>query len=413
MSSQLLTINMITRESMRVFENELTFAKRISRKYDSSFAKTGAKIGSFLNLRLPPRYVSTSGQGLQLQDVTETSVPLVLTTQAQRAFQFTSADLALSVDDFSKRFVKPAIVSMANQVDSDGLALYKTVYNVVGTPGTIPSTTATYLSAGALLDNNATPVGSDRALCINPNMQATIVGALTNLFNPTGKISSQYEKGRMSTGTLGFDWYMDQNVKVHTIGPLGGSTPNLSAVPAQGATSITTQGWTAAAALRLNVGDVFTIGAGGSTPVNGVNPVSGQSTGALQQFVVTAPFSSDGSGNGTINFAPAIQSTGPFATVNTLPSTGSTNGLITVFGAASTATAQGLAFHSDAFAMASADLPLPNGVDMADRVHDDQLGMSIRLIRDYDINTDRYPLRIDFLYGYASVYPQWACRIAS
>jgi coat protein Gp5 len=412
-SDQLLTINMITREAQMVMENELTFAKRISRRYDSSFAKTGAKIGSVLNLRLPPRYVATSGQGLQLQDVTETSVPLTLTNQAQRAFQFTSADLALSVDDFSKRFVKPAIVSMANQVDSDGLALYKTVYNVVGTPGTVPNAALTYLNAGVLLDNNATPVGSDRSLCINPLMQATVVNALTNLFNPTGKISSQYEKGKMSTATLGFDWYMDQNVKVHQVGPQGGSTPNVSAVPAQGATSITTAGWTAAAASRLVVGDVFTLGAGGTTPVNGVNPVSGQSTGALQQFVVTAPFSSDGSGNGTINFAPAIQSTGAFATVTQLPTTGSTNGLITVLGAANTASPQGLAFHKDAFTMASADLPLPQGVDMADRVSDDQLGISIRLIRDYDINTDRYPLRIDFLYGYAAVYPQWACRIAS
>lgn len=413
MSNTLLTINQITRESMMVFENSLTFTKRIRRKYDNSFAKSGAKIGSVLNLRLPPRYVQTSGQGLQLQDVTETSVPLTLTTQAQRAFQFTSADLALNIDDFTKRFVKPAVVSLANQVDSDGLALYKTVYNVVGTPGSPPSTLATYLNAGVLLDNNSTPRDDERALCINPQMQATIVNSLTNIFNPTGTISRQYEKGQMSTGTIGFDWYMDQNVKVHTIGPLGGSTPNVASVPAQGATSISTQGWTAAAALRLNVGDVFTIGAAGTTPVNGVNPVSLQSTGSLQQFVVTAPVSSDSSGNATINFQPPIQSTGPFATVNQLPTTGSTNGLITVFGAGSTATPQGLAFHPDAFTWATADLPLPQGVDMRDRVKDDQLGLSIRLIRAYDINTDRYPLRIDFLYGFAPIYPQWACRIAS
>src|SRR6185437_8879948 len=336
---------MITREMLRVLVNNLVFADKIDRQYDDAFAKTGAKVGNTLNIRKPVRFVRTDGQGLQLQDATETSVPLVLTTQGQRAFTFTSQDLTLSIDDYSKRFISPAVASLANQVDFDGLQLYKQVWNLVGTPGTVPNAVLTYLTAGVYLDNNAAPVDGERALCVNPLMQATIVNALTGFFNPQRTISEQYEKGQMTKDTLGFDWYM---------------APNVKTVPASGATSIAVQGFTAADA--LNVGDVFTIGfasyggAAATTPVYGVNPQNFQSTGTAQQFVVTSPFVADGSGNGTINFAPAIATSGPFQTVNQLPTTGTTNGLINIYGASAKSTPQGLAFHRDAFTMASADL---------------------------------------------------------
>lgn len=407
---QLLTIGMITREQLRVLVNNLVFADKVNREYDDQFAKTGAKIGNTLNIRKPPRFVRTDGQGLQLQDVTETSVPLVLTTQAQRSFVFTSQDLALSIDDFSKRFIRPAIANLANQVDFDGLQLFSQIWNAVGIPGTTPSTVLTYLNAGVALDNNAAPLDGERSICINPLMQATIVNALTGLFNPQVTIGEQYKKGRMSKDTLGFDWYMDQNVASFTVGAQGGATPNVKTVPVSGATSIATQGWTASTTV-LGVGDIFTLGSGGTTPVHGVNPQNYQSTNQLQQFVVTAPVTSDGSGNATINFAPAITTSGPFQTVDQLPTTGTTNGLITVLGAGSTVSPQGLAFHRDAFTMACADLPMPGGVDMADRVSDKELGLSIRSVRAYDINTDRFPLRNDFLYGWAVLYPQLACRI--
>ena len=412
MANQLLTISMITREALRVLVNNLTFTKKISREYEDQFAKSGAKIGNVVNISKPPRFVRASGQGLVLQDVTETSVPLTLTTQEQRSFTFTSQDLALSIDDFSKRFIKPALASLANAVDYDGLQLYTQVWNQVGVPGTVPNTIDTYLNAGVLLDNNACPMDGERSICLNPQMQATIVSALKGLFQSSERIAEQYDKGKMGEA-IGADWYMDQNVGVFKVGPQGGATPNITTAPVSGATSLVTQGWTSAAASRLVVGDVFTLGAGGTTPVLSVNPQNFQSTGQLQQFVITAPFSSDGSGNGTINFAPAITTSGPFQTVNVLPTTGSTNGLITVSGAANTLSPQGLYFHRDAFTMACADLPLPGGVDMAERVSDKELGLSIRLIRAYDINQDRFPLRTDFLYGWAALYPQLACRIAS
>lgn len=417
MSNQLLTIGMITREAARVLVNNLVFTDRISREYKSEFAKTGAKIGNVVNVRKPPRFVRTDGQGLQLQDVTETSVPVVLTTQGQRAFTFTSADLALSIDDFSKRFVKPAVASLANQVDYDGMQLYKTVWNLVGAPGTTPSAILTYLTAGTYLDNNAAPQDGDRSLCINPLMMATMVNTMSGIFNPQSQIGEEVRKGKMASDMLGFDWYMDQNTGVQTIGTYA-NTPNVATAPVSGATSLSVANGTAAT-WALNVGDVFTLGfasyggAAGTKPVYGVNPQNFQSTGVPQQFVVTAPFTADSSGNGTLYFAPAITTSGPFQTVNQLPTTGTTNGLINVYGASAANTPQGLAFHRDAFTMACADLPMYGGVDMGERISDDELDISIRLIRDYDINQDRCPTRIDFLYGWAAIYPQLACRIAA
>lgn len=402
MANQLLTISMITREALRILENNLTFTKYVRRDFDDSFGVAGAKIGTVLNIRKPPRYVGRVGQGLQIEDATETSVPLTLNTQRGVDIAFTSQDLALSIDDFSDRFIKPAIANVANFIDFDGLGQYLNVYNAIGTPGTVPNTLLTYLQAGQRLDEEAAPRDKQRALVISPGMQATIVDALKGLFQSSEDIAEQYEQGTMGQ-VIGFKWSMDQNVRVQVVGPLGGA-PAVNGAGQVGA-SLITNGWTAAAAKRLSAGDVFTIAG-----VNAVNPQNKQSTGSLRQFVALTDVSSDSGGNATIPIAPAIIPAGPFQNVSQAPP--NTNAL-TILGAANTNTPQGMAFHKDAFALGCADLPLPGGVDMAARVSDKQLGMSIRLVRAYDINTDRFPCRLDILYGWTTLYAELACRVES
>lgn len=413
MAQTLLTIGMISSESLMILENELTFAGQVNRDYSDQFGKEGAKIGDTLNVRKPVRAVNSSGQGLILQDITETSVPVVLNKQYQRSWQFSSAQMALSIDEYAKRYIQPMIASMANEIDYDGMLLYQTVSQTVGTPGTVPNSTTTYLDAGVKLDNAACPRG-DRNMCINPQMQATAVDAVKGLFNPQSNIGEYTRKGMIAKNFLGLDWYMDQNVRVHTVGALGG-TPLVTSAPVDGATALVSKGWTAAAAARLNKGDVFTIGTSvtNTDAVLAVNPQSRQSTGQFAQFVVTVPFSSDGSGNGSIQFSingSGIQSTGAYQNVNALPGA---NAPINVLGAANTQTAQGLAFHPDAFTFATADLPLYGGLDMAARKSSKKVNLSIRAIRDYDINLDRAPIRLDLLGGWAALYPELAVRIAS
>ena len=401
MANTLLNISMITREALMVLENNLTFTKGVNRQYDSRFGVEGAKIGTVLNVRKPPRYVGRTGATLSVEDATETQVAVTLDTQFGVDINFSSEDLALKIDDFSKRFITPAVATIANKIDNDGLGLYTAIYNTVGTPGTTPNALLTYLQAGVKLDDNAAPMDGGRTVCITPLMQATIVDALKGLFQQSSAIASQYQRGQMGTA-VGFEWYMDQNVNTHTVGPLGG-TPLVNGSTATGATTLVTDGWTASAAARLKKGDIFTIAG-----VNHVNPQSRQSTGTLQQFVVTADVSSDGSGNLTAAISPAIKTTTAFQTVDALPAD---NAAITVLGAASTQSPTGLAHHKDAFTLAMADLPLPKGTDMAARVSDDQLGMSIRLVRDYDITNDKFPCRLDVLYGWATLRPELACRI--
>ena len=389
---------MITREALRVLENSLTFTKQINRNYDDKYAVAGAKIGTVLNIRKPPRYAGRTGQALTIEDATETSVPLTLTTQRGVDIAFTSQDLTLSVDDFSKRFLKPAVAAVANAVDFDGTALTLGAYNMVGTPGSNPNTALLYLQAGQRLNEEACPVDG-RKLVMGPAFVPPIVDALKGLFQSSERIAEQYEKGQMGIG-LGFSWYMDQNMRTQVAGSPGSVTV---AGANQTGSSLTVSATTGA----LNKGDVFTI-----ANVYAVNPQSRQSTGALRQFVVTANLTT---GATSIPISPPIQIFGagapfnPFATVNALPANSAP---LTFAFTAGQSSGQACAFFPEAFAMACADLLLPGGVDMASRVSDDQLGLSIRAIRAYDINLDRFPTRLDILYGFAVLYAEMACRIA-
>jgi hypothetical protein len=402
-----LTISMITREALRVLENNLTFAKGVNREYENKFGVDGAKIGDTLNVRKPPKYLGRTGPNMQVEDATETSVPVRLNKQFGVDLSFTSTDLLLNIDDFSKRFLSPAVSRIANEIDYDGLSLYKDIYNTVGTPGTVPNALSTYLGASRKLDEEAAPMDENRSVVVNPEMQVTIVDALKGLFQSSGELSSQYKRGRMGVAA-GFDWAMDQNVNVHTVGALGG-TPLVNGSPANGATSIVTDAWTAAAATRLKKGDVFTVGTG-SDSVYAVNPMNGQRTNQLRQFVVAEDAASDGSGNLTITVPYGIFYEGPSKNVSqALPN----NAAITVLGSANTVTPQGLAYHRDAFTLVTADLPLPNEGGMEGRMSDKQLGISIRLVRKYSIATDQFPCRLDVLYGWKTIRPELAVRIAS
>jgi hypothetical protein len=406
LANTLLTISMITREALRVLENNLTFTKLVNRQFDDRFGVEGAKIGTTLNVRKPPRYVGRVGQAIQIENATETQVPVVLNTQRGVDIQFSSQDLALSIDDFSDRFIKPAIASVANAIDNDGLAQYTAVFNNVGTPGTPPNALLTYLNAGVLLNNNAAPLDGERYIVIDPRMQAIIVDALKGLFQASAQIAEQYRKGEMGE-SIGFSWYMDQNVNTATIGAQGG-TPIVT-VGGQTGSSLLTSGWTASGQ-RLNRGDTLTLAG-----VNSINPQSRQSNAILAQFVVTAAVTADAGGLATIPIDPPINPANipaflQSATVDTSPLA---SAAITVTGAPGTQSKQGLAFHRDWITLACADLPLPGGVDMAARVSDRQLGMSMRLIRAYNISTDQFPCRLDILYGWAPLRPELACRIQS
>jgi hypothetical protein len=406
MPNVFLTISMITREALRVLENSLTFTKQITRQYSSEFGISGAKIGTVLNVRKPPRYQGRLGQTLILEDMVETSVPVTLDTQFGVDISPSSQDMALSIDDFSKRFLTPAIATIANKLDYDGLQLTKQIYASVGTPGVTPADLLTYLKAGVKLKDASVPLDGQLTVVITPLMEATLVDALKGLFQQSNLIAEQYAKGMMGRAA-GFKFYMDQNCASLTAGPGGLAGANLLVDgPNQTGGTLLVKGFTAAVGPRLNKGDTFTIAG-----VFGTNVQNHQSTGALQQFTVLANVASDVAGKAAMPISPAIVATGAGQTVTALAAD---SAIITGgSGVAGTVSPTGVAFHPDAFTLACADLPLPeSGVVQAARMSDKQLGLSIRMIRAYDINTDRFPCRLDILYGWAVLRPELACRIA-
>jgi hypothetical protein len=389
---------MITRKALEILENNLVITRNVNRQYDDSFAVEGAKIGATLRIRLPDRALVTDGAALQVQDDNEQFTSLAVTSQKHIGVNFTTAEMTMQLDDFADRVLKPRISQLAASIDADVANAFRNIYQSVGTPGTTPATSLVLLQAQQKLNESAA-VMNPRYATVNPAANAALVEGMKGLFNPTSTISRQFKNGMMGEGILGYDEVaMSQSIKVFTTGTRTNGTVNTT-VAAQGATSISLTGLGGTNTVRA--GDVFTI-----ANVFSVNPQTRESTGSLQQFVATADVTASG-GVATVSVSPAIfTASNALATVDTFPQSGA---VVTFLGAANTAFPQNLVYHKDAITFATADLLLPQGVDMASRaVHN---GISLRVVRQYDINNDRMPCRIDVLYGYSVIRPQMACRI--
>jgi hypothetical protein len=389
---------MITRKSLEILENNLVITRNVNRQYDDSFAVEGAKIGSTLRIRLPDRALVTDGAALQVQDDNEQFTTLTVASQKHIGVNFTSAELTMQLDDFAERVLKPRISQLASSIDADVANAYKTIGNTVGTPGTTPSTSLVLLQAQQKLNENAA-VMSPRYATVNPAANAGLVEGMKGLFNPTDTISKQFKNGMMGTGVLGFDEInMSQSIKQHTTGTRAATGGTVTTtVSAQGAASIAL---TVGSAVTVKAGDVFTV-----ADCFAVNPQTRESTGSLFQFVALADATAVSTAI-TVTVAPIYTSANALATVDSFPTAGKA---VVFVGAASTQYAQNLVYHKDAITFATADLLLPQGVDMAARaVHN---GISLRIVRQYDINNDRMPCRIDVLYGFSTIRPQMGCRI--
>jgi hypothetical protein len=415
MSNNLLTISMITNEALMVLENELTFSSEVERNYDDQFAVSGAKIGNTLNVRRPGRFIGTTGPALNVEDFNETSVPVTLSTQFHVDTQFTTQDLALSLDMFSDRVLKPAVAAVANKIDFDGLTMAKnSTANIVGTAGTPPTSLLTYLTAGAYLDAEGAPRDGRRSCIVEPFTGATIVDSLKGLFVPSDVIGKQYQKGMMGRDSAGMNWKMDQNVVNQTFGSYATATLSCDTATATGFLST---GWaqtstialTAATATAcLQVGDAVQIAG-----IYAVNPQnrSAYGSGKLRNFVVTQAVTVATSGTTSVTVSPAVITGGQFQ--NVVVTSTSASAVVTPFNKTGTVSPQNIVMHKNAFTLATADLELPDGVVFAGRASDKELGLSMRVVRQYTINNDSIPTRVDVLYGWAPLYPELACRVAA
>lgn len=392
MTQTILTDTKVTREALRILHQKLNFVGTIDRQYDDSFAKAGAKIGTTLKIREPNQYTVRTGKTIDVQETEETSQTLTVATQKGVDMNFSSAELTLSLDDFSKRILEPAMSVLAANIEYDAMTMYKDVYNAVWTP----ASTLAYnniLDGRVLMQRGLTPM-NDRTANLNSADMATLVQDTKTLFQDSGQLSKQYREGYMGRAA-GFDFVENTMWPGHTCGSEDGNyVVNTSTGITSGTATITTT----AGSGTLAVGDVFTV-----VGVTSVHPETKVSTGVLQQFVVTTAVAAAGAWA----VSPTPITSGPKQNIS-IASAGSGKTVV-VAGTASGSDTTSMLYQKEAFTFVTADLVMPNGLDFGKREVVD--GISLRIVRQYDINNDNLPCRVDVLYGYKTLRPQFATRL--
>lgn len=404
MANELLTIDMITREAIRLWKNSNAFLQNVDMQYDDSFAVQGAKIGSSLRIRLPNDFTVTTGPALSVQDTAEQSTTLVLATQKHVDVGYSTADRTLSLDDYARRVLAPMVNNLAGAVAVDIMSgseggICNLVANQDAGNNILSPIASTYLRAGANLSNNSAPVGN-RKVVNSPDTQASVVATLSGLLNPAAEISRQYVTGKMYDA-LGFVWMEDQTTIVHTNGTLAQASATVDGANQTGLTLTV-----AALAGTLTQGDIITIDG-----VFQVNRITKQTLGRLRQFAVTADVAA---GATEIPIYPAIvPAVGgqpvQYQTVDASPANGAgVNPANTL--AASTQYTKNFGYAPEAVTLATADLEMPKNVHEAARESFD--GVSMRMVTDYFIGTDQLITRLDVLYGHLWIRPEWAVVVA-
>jgi len=407
----LLTPTIIAKEALMHLENNLVMGNLVHRQYKNEFQKVGGTI----TIRKPVKFrvqktrIRTTGGAL-----TERSITLTVATQAHVTWEFYSVDLTLTIEKYAERYIRPAAAALANAVDADLTDLYKNVYNSVweSTGFITPESFIALGKAAQLMDEEAVPP-DDRVMVLNPAANWSLANAMKNMY-VTDVSKPALKKGFLAK-IANMEIYMDQNIKTHNTGNyfLTGSAHALvlhstaGTVPSSTgceATSVGMGGFEVSHSELFYIGDVFTIAG-----VYAVNPMSGESTGQLRQFVVTAvPSTSESTtaaDSGLVHFDPPIIHTGPYKTVDTVPAL---SAAVTVVGTQGEPYPQNLAFHKNAFALVTVPLEMPAGVWGARETHN---GLSIRVLKDYDIEKDSEIIRMDILYGVKTLYPELAVRI--
>jgi len=406
MTQSLLTPTVIAKEALMQLENNMVMAALVHRDYKKEFVK----IGDSVTIRKPVKFSVTDGATRTNQDVEEGSTSITINQRKHVSWGFSTNDLTLSIQEYSERYITPAMISLANNVDAALCGLYSSVPTWVGTPGQTINSFADFSVGAQRLDEMAVPK-SGRNAVLSPADYWGMVGNLTGLAIDANSTSDKaLKQGLITHNIAGINMAMDQNVKRHTVGvgtgtPLtdGGSqevTYNASLTSFQ--QTLVTDGWTTA--VTLAAGDVITI-----DTVFAVNPVSKETLDFLQPFTLVSAVTANATttADTTLTITPPIIVAGPYQTVSTSPADGAT---INYIGTASTAYPQNLVFHKNAFALVTVPLEMPDSAGW--KARESRNGLSVRLVKFYDGDNDVEYIRADILYGVQTIYPELAARIS-
>lgn len=393
-----------------MLEDKVQFSKSIDKADSSDYdGKNGYQAGDTIYISKPARFVPTTNPDItsSIQDVTEEKVALTLDTRYVVPIALTSSEIAtdMALQGWAKRVLEPAVSAMAQYIEGAFLTkATQAVSNGVGIAGSTVFDNDTILSAGQKINEFTCPDFDNRFVLLNPAANRSAVNARKGLFQSSSDIAEQYRKGYMGTSD-GFDFLSNNLVYNHTAGTANVTSVTVSANLTNGSANI------ALAALgntlTVTKGTVFQIAG-----VNAVHPITKADLGYPKQFTVSATGTSSAGGALTVVATEVIYSStgGALQNVSTLTASGAA---VTFFQpSASSVRAQNLAYHKSAFRMVSVPLVRPDGTDMAAQETSDG-GFTIRVIRDYDVLTDKLIMRLDFLGGLAAVRPEWAVRITA
>lgn len=396
-TNTLSVIDFVTREALRIAHEELKFLKTIDRQYDSTYAKSGAKQGSELRIRNPNEFTRRQGSRIMdVQDITETTQTLTLATQDGVDIRFNSAEMSLALDDLSKRYIEPAVKTLVAGIEGDVLVdITKGVGNLVGTAGTVPGAsgdTSMIGQARARLNQFLAPA-DNRCIQIDSDTMASIVNGNKAIFHDGPQVKEAFRNGAYTRGA-GFDWYENEKIYVHTNGSDHTTVTTNDGTIASGDQAITIAGG------NFTKGSTLTFGTTSDSGVFAVHPETKTAYSFLKGFAATA--------DGTTALALNVPyySTGARKNVSRLPVTSK---VVTFFGSASTSYKNALAYQKEFATFVTADLPIMD--DAAKCVRRTQDGLSLRVWQASDIRNDEMLLRIDILYGWKLLRPEWACRI--
>jgi len=407
-----LTADIIAKEAVMILDNELVMAKKVFRGYENEFDKkvNGYKVGETISIRKPTDFTVRDGAVMNVQDVTEGKTTITVDKRKGVDFKFSSQDLTLKIGELSERVIKPAMVQLANQIDTDLMALYKAVPSWLGTPASPINSYADFAKGPERMDEYANP-SDGRTAVLSPADHWGLLGSQTALYIQDAA-KGAYRKG--SLGEIGgVDTYMSQNVPTHTVGVWAGTTVavdgtvNASSVTYDSVKDTMQQTMTvdgfSASAPAVAVGDVFTI-----ADVYAVNPVTKAKLSFLKQFTVVS--TANASGNQVdITFYPAMIWSGAFQNISTA-ATNLDGKVVAPVGTDSTGYRQNLVFHRNAFALVSVPLVSPPGaVDVSRQTYK---GTSVRVIPVYDGVNDESAWRLDVLYGTKCIDPRLAHRLS-
>ncbi len=408
--NKLLTDDVIAKEALRLLKNNLVFAKCVYRNYENTFGK----VGDTIRLELPFRTKTASGRTLVKQPMVDQTIPFAIDNQEHFGLEYTVKDLTLDIMKFSERYLKSGMVQIANKIDRSLALTLKQAFHSSGTPGTRPGAYIDFANASAKQTTYGVPNDGMRKAVLDPFTCAALSDEVTRLFKEA-MVETAYKKGYKGD-VADYKTYESQNLPKHTVGDYNG-TPLVNGTITNGNT-VTFDGGTASATTGyLAVGDVFTMGG-----VYGVNPQSYETTGLLQEFVVTSAVDTNGSGEGTITFSPSLNdgtatttnadgdtiSLSAYQNVTALPAD---NAPINIMGTANATYEQNYLFHRDAIALAMIDLELPRSAVHKARASDPETGLSLSMTQAYDINEQTEITRIDAVWGAKMIYPELALRL--